>query len=94
MNVNIEQTLTSMGYRQMSTVIWGKPIAHSIFTVAVINDEVTWSNRFKNDYEMYIYKSKKISTDDFSIHFIKDCERETSTNQGAYSSEFEFGGVI
>lgn len=90
---SIEQALTSMGYRQMSTVIWGKPMAYSIFTVIVINDEVIWRNSFKNNDKLYVWESKKISIEDFSIDFIKDCEMYTSIDHGD-SSEFEFGGII
>lgn len=93
MNENIEQALTNMGYRPMSTVIWGKPIAHSIFTVAIIDGEVIWTNRFKNNNKILIWNSEKISIEDFSIDFIKDCERYTSFNHGD-SSGFEFGGLI
>lgn len=85
----IEQILINMGYRQMNTVIWGKPIAYSIFTVVVINDEVIWRNSFKNDDKFYVWNSEKISIEDFSIDFIKDCEYETSINQGDLS-EFQF----
>ena len=89
----IEQALTNMGYRSMNTVIWGKPIAHSIFTVIVINDEVIWRNSFKNNDKLYVWESKKISIEDFSIDFIKDCEMHTYVNHGN-SSEFEFGDII
>ena len=89
--INLEEIFHKMGYRYMKDNLFGKPIAYSIFTIEIQGDCIIWKNRFKNNDEIFTWSSKKISTNDFNIEFLKDCENESSVSYHGYESSFEFG---
>lgn len=88
----IPEILYSMGYREMEKNVFGKPIAYSIFIVVLKENEIVWSNRFKNNEEFYVWDTDIISKEDFTIDFIKDCENETNISfHDNCNTSFEFG---
>lgn len=83
--------LNSLGYREMTKGVYGKPVAMNLFTFEIKN--LTWTNWFKggNDgVESFVWHHAvydKTKDENFLI-FIKDSEAATRLSRTF--SEYEF----
>jgi hypothetical protein len=92
-----EQVLTSMGYRPMSSIIWGKPIGYHLLTYELNTNEFTnWFKGYDDTllrWNSEIYEKDETVKEDF-LNFLKYVEACTNTSHMSHSSVFEFLTLI